>query len=221
MEKNVRSITELRGLRFPDIYVVRMFFKEGLQGEHGRVLELGCGNGNNLMPFAQFGWDVTGLDISVEALEDARYNFAGVGTFIECDLAKDFHLSEDELFDVILMPNVIYYIPRQSFMRVLQECRRRIRKEGLLFVSARIPDDWRWGRGEEEEPGGFRLECRETGEYGLLNVFYSADELCALIRENFGELRQMQRLLLTYDNPQGGLVIRNAEVVVWGRLAET
>ena len=217
----MRSITELHGLRFTDIYVVRMFFKEGLQRVHGRVLELGCGNGNNLMPFAEFGWDVTGLDISAEGLADARYNFEGVGTFIECDLATEFRLSEDELFDVILMPNVIYYIPRQSFMRVLQECRRRIRREGLLFVSARVPEDWRWGRGTEEEPGGFRLDCRETGEYDLLNVFYNADELCTLIRENFGELRQMQRLLLTYDNPQGGLVVRNAEVVVWGRLAET
>jgi SAM-dependent methyltransferase len=118
----MRSIAELRGMRFPDIYVVRMLFKEGLQRKQGRVLELGCGNGNNLLPFADFGWDVTGLDNSVEALADARYNFEGAGTFIECDLAAEFPLSEDEMFDAILMPNFIYYIPRQSFGRVLREC---------------------------------------------------------------------------------------------------
>lgn len=217
----MRSTADLRGLRFPDIYVVRMLFKEGLQRVQGRVLELGCGNGNNLLPFADFGWDVTGLDISGEALADARHNFAGRGIFVECDLATDFPLSESEIFDAILLPNIIYYLPRHSFIRILQECRRRIRPAGIFFLSARLPEDWRRGRGKEEEPGGFRLECRETGEYGLLNVFYSADELSALIRTNFGELSHSQRLFVTYDNPQGGIVVRNADVVVWGRLVET
>ena len=26
-------------------------------------------------------------------------------------------------------------------------------------------------------PAAFRLQCRETGEYGLLNVFYDVEEL--------------------------------------------
>jgi SAM-dependent methyltransferase len=217
----MKSIAELRGLRFPDIFVVRMLFKEGLHRKPGRVLELGCGNGNNLLPFAEFGWDVTGLDISGEALADARHNFDGIGSFIECDLAADFPVPQDEAFDAIILPNIIYYLPRQSFLRVLRECRRRMRPDGVFFLSARLPEDWRCGRGKEEEPGGFRLDCRETGEYGLLNVFYTADELSGLILEHFGELRRRQLLFLTYDNPQGGIVIRNADVVVWGRLGET
>ena len=217
----MRSIAELRGLRFPDMYVVRMMFKEGLQRKRGRILELGCGNGNNLLPFAEFGWEVTGLDISGEAIADARYNFGGVGTFVECDLTTDFPVPAGEIFDTILLPNIIYYLPRRAFAQVLRECRRRIRDDGVMFLSARLPEDWRWGRGKEEEPGGFRLECRETGEQGLLNVFYSADELFDIIREHFGELREPQRLFVTYDNPQGGIVIRNADVVIWGRLAGT
>ena len=49
------KITELRGLRFPDDYIVKMFFKEGLHRAPGRVLELGCGSGNNLSLFSAFG----------------------------------------------------------------------------------------------------------------------------------------------------------------------
>jgi SAM-dependent methyltransferase len=217
----MRSIADMRGLCFPDMYVVRMLFKEGLQRNPGRVLELGCGNGNNLLPFLDFGWDVTGLDISSKAIADARHNFSGAGRFIECDLTEDFSVSADEMFDVILLPNIIYYLPRRSFKQVLQECRRRIRTNGLIFLSARLPEDWRWGRGEEEEPGGYRLNCRETGEDGLLNVFYSDAELFDMIREHFGELRESQRLFITYDNPQGGIVVRNADVVIWGRIANT
>jgi len=215
----MRSIAELRGLRFPDMHVVRMLFKEGLQNKRGRVLELGCGSGNNLLPFADFGWDVTGLDINEDALADARHNLAGVGSLIHCDLATEFPLPEDALFDAILLPNIIYYLPRRSFARILQECRRRMQPGGLLFLSARTRDDWRCGRGLEEEPGAYRLDCRETGEYGLLNVFYDADELSAIVREHFGDLRDSQRLFATFDNPQGKIVVRNADVVIWGRAA--
>jgi SAM-dependent methyltransferase len=213
----MRSVAELRGLRFPDVYVVRMMFKEGLHRERGRVLELGCGSGNNLIPFSDFGWDVTGLELSGEAILDARHNLAGAGTFIETDLATDFPIPEDASFDAILLPNIIYYLPRRSFVRVLQECRRRMRPAGVFFLSARLREDWRWGRGKEEEPGGYRLDCRETGEYGLLNVFYSAEELSELVRSHFGELRQAQQLFVTYDNVQNGVVVRNADVVIWGR----
>jgi SAM-dependent methyltransferase len=215
----MRSAAELRGLRYPDIYVVRMLFKERLHREPGRVLELGCGSGNNLMPFADFGWEVTGLDLSAGALSDARHNLAGVGTFIECDLTSDFAVPEDAAFEVVLLPNIIYYLPRLSLIRLLQECRRRLVPGGILFLSTRVREDWRFGRGQEEEPGGFRLDCHVTGEYGLLNVFYSADELTELVRTHVSELHNAQRLFVTYDNPQNGIIVRNADVVIWGRVA--
>jgi SAM-dependent methyltransferase len=214
----MRSAAELRGLRYPDVYVVRMLFKEGLHRKPGRVLELGCGSGNNLMPFADFGWDVTGVDVSAKALADARHNLAGVGIFIECDLAGRFAVPKDATFDLVLLPNIIYYLPRPSFIRVLQECRRRLLPGGMLFLSARVREDWRYGRGTQEEPGGYRLDCHETGEFGLLNVFYSADELSELVGMHIGVLHQAQRLFVTYDNPQSGIVVRNAEVIIWGRV---
>ena len=214
----MRSAAELRGLRYPDVYIVRMLFKEGLHLKPGRVLELGCGSGNNLIPFADFGWEVTGVDVSAEALADARHNLAGVGTFIECDLATQFAVPEDAAFEVVLLPQIIYYLPRQSCIRLLQECRRRLVPGGVLFVSSRVPEDWRFGRGSLEERGAYRLDCHETGEFGLLNVFYSADELLELLRTHMGGLGEVQRLAVTYDNPQSGIVVHNAEVVIWGRI---
>jgi hypothetical protein len=86
-----------------------------------------------------------------------------------------------------------------------------------LFLSARLLEDWRWGRGTQEAVAAFRLDCPETGEEGLLNVFYTASELSSLVREHFGELHNAQQLFITYDNPQGGSVVRNADVVIWAR----
>jgi SAM-dependent methyltransferase len=213
----MRTIAELRGLRFPDDYVVRMFFKEGLHRGAGRALELGCGSGNNLLLFAAFGWQVTGVDNNVVSLADAEHNLEGSGTLIECDLAKYVPEFATDAFDAVLMPSVNYYVPRAAFVRLLESCRATLRPGGMFYLRSRLPEDWRYGRGTEEGPAAFRLQCRETGEYGLLNVFYDLEELWALIGTHFGPLSQSQTLRVTYDNPQGGLVIRNADVVIWGR----
>jgi SAM-dependent methyltransferase len=195
-----------------------MFFKEQLQHTPGQVLEFGCASGNNLMLFAAFGWYVTGVDVSSRAVADARYNLErAAAKIIQCNLAEELPSLGEQAYDVVLVPSVNYYLPRSAFIRLLVECRRLLKPGGLFYIRSRLPEDWRWGRGEPEGPGAFRLHCRETGEYGLLNVFYTADELWELIVVNLGELRPVQRLRASFDNPQNGVVVHNADIVFWGR----
>jgi SAM-dependent methyltransferase len=215
----MRPLRELRGVRFPDDMLVRMFFKEQLPRTPGQVLEFGCASANNLMLFAAFGWEITGVDLSGSSIEDARYNLEGNGTLIQCDLSQNLPTFAQSSYDVVMIPSVNYYLPRDAFIRILGECRRLLRPGGLFYIRSRLPEDWRWGRGTPEGPSAFRLDCRETGEFGLLNVFYTADELWGLIVQHLGELRPVQRLHATYDNPQGGVVVRNVDIVFWGRLA--
>jgi len=215
----MKSLAELRGLRFPDDYVVKMFFKEGLQRAPGRALELGCGNGNNLLLFAAFGWQVTGVDYDDAALNDARYNLDGLGNWIRCDLAAHLPPLPADGFDAILMPSVNYYIPRAAFINLLKYCGDALRGGGKFYLRARLPEDWRFGRGQPEGPNAYRLACSETGEQGLLNVFYSEAELHQLLVANLGELSGLQSLHVTADNPQSGIVVRNADLVIWGTRA--
>src|SRR5579862_3757359 len=116
----MRPLPELRGVRFPDDMLFRMFFKEQLQRTPGRVLEFGCASGNNLMLFAAFGWDVTGIDVNSTSIANARYNLEGAGTLIECDLASELPSLECDAYDVVLMPSMNYYLPRSAFLRVLE-----------------------------------------------------------------------------------------------------
>jgi SAM-dependent methyltransferase len=213
----MKTLTEVHGLRYPDDMLFRMFFKEQLQHIPGRVLEFGCASGNNLMLFAAFGWDVTGIDISTAAVADARYNLEEAANIIQCDLAEGLPSLGEQAYDVVLMPSVNYYLPRKAFIRLLGECRRVLKPGGLFYIRSRLPEDWRWGRGEPEGPATFRLQCRETSEYGLLSVFYTADELWELLMVHLGELRPVQRLRASFDNPQGGVVVHNADIVFWGR----
>ena len=43
-------IKEIKGLKYPDEYFIKFFFKHKLYQKYNiKVLEFGCGNGNNLM----------------------------------------------------------------------------------------------------------------------------------------------------------------------------
>lgn len=218
----MRPLNTLRGLRFPDDYVVRAFFKEGLHRAPGRVLELGCGSGNNLLLYRAFGWGVVGIDVSRAAIKDARHNLEGGGgsgvELMEADLALGLPAAVRGEFEAILLPSFNYYVPRASFEGLLGACRALLKSGGLFFIRSRTRQDWRYGRGREVAPHAFILDCTETGEHGLLNVFYDPDELVALITSGLGTLERPQILRTRYENPQMGAIVTNDEVVIWGRL---
>ena len=59
----------------------RNFYLDYLRSEisltaQTRVLEIGCGEGGNLLPFAEIGCQVTGIDLSETRIEQAREFFA-------------------------------------------------------------------------------------------------------------------------------------------------
>ncbi len=217
MPDKIRPLSELRGMRYPDEYVIRMFFKEQLHQKPGSVLELGCGSGNNLLLFQGFGWSTTGIDISAGSLDDASHNLGSRGVhLIQADLSNS-QPDVDGEFDCILLASVNYYVPRKAFIKLLTWLRPKLRPGGVFYIRSRLVDDWRFGRGTEVEPNGYQLTCSETGERGLLNVFYSADELSDLLATHGNRLDGIQRLSVRYDNPQGGMIIGNSDVVIWGR----
>jgi SAM-dependent methyltransferase len=183
------------------------------------VLELGCGSGNNLLLFYEFGWQVVGIDISARSLADARHNLSsgqGEVTLLQADLAQAMP-SLSRTFDVIILPSFNYYVPRAKFLQLLADCNLLLKPGGLFYLRFRTLQDWRFGRGQEVERNGFVLECTETGEAGLLNVFYSVNEIMGLLATHVGTLQGSQVLKVRYENVQNGMTVANDEIVVWGR----
>ena len=80
-------------------------------------------------------------------------------------------------------------------------------------------DDYRHGRGTEEEPHGYRLATPETGEAGLFNLFYTPHTLVERLARTLG-LVDPTVLTCRFDNVQAGQPIpNNSDVIVWGALA--
>ena len=102
-----------------------------------RILEIGCGEGGNLLPFAEQGCKVTGIDICKERINEARIFFAELhqrGTFV----CQDFLLSEeptteDERFDIILVHDVIEHIHPFRKRAFFHRVKSFLKKNGLAF----------------------------------------------------------------------------------------
>jgi SAM-dependent methyltransferase len=211
----MKPIVERRGLRFPDETVVRHFFRSNGHTRPGRVLELGCGNGSNLECYTAFGHSITGVDISERSLEDARWNFEGQEEWIAHDLSKSFPILSGA-FDTILMPSSMYYIPRASFIACLQGLSQYLSAEVAFLIRMRTLADYRFGRGAEVERNGYLLSTNETGEQGLLNVFYTEHEICELLRRYLGASDfHILHIQFESDRPGGG-VIFNSDVIISG-----
>lgn len=214
-----RDLRGIRGLKYPDEFLTRFFFKRGHDRRTGRVIELGCGNGNNLALYITYGWEAIGIDNSAQAIADAEQNLQGRCRFVRCDLAEGLPgLSRP--IDVLLMPSSLYYLPRAAVVTCLRQLRVLAAPTTDFYLRMRLTDDYRYGRGVEVERNGFHLSIDETGERECLNVFYTEPELRSLVTEELdadpGDLVVLRN---RFDNLQNGRIISNSELVLWGRLS--
>lgn len=98
------------------------------------VLEVGCGEGGNLMPFAKEGKKVMGVDYSTTRINQARQFFEerGLeGTFINSDIfaLKEYH----NQFQLIIVHDVIEHIgDKETF---LKNMRAYFSADGIMFIA--------------------------------------------------------------------------------------
>ena len=101
-----------------------------------RLLELGCGEGGNLVPMAYAlpGGSFCGIDLSGRAIERARAATAALGlgnvVFREADLSG----AEGE-FDYVVAHGVYSWIEPERRDALLAACRDRLAPQGVAYVS--------------------------------------------------------------------------------------
>lgn len=95
--------------------------------ENGRILDVGCGSGRFLKWLKEHGWDVSGVDLS----EKAAQNAAKSGLNIFCGQLQDAGFASRH-FDVILINQVLEHV--HDPMVVLREANRLLKDGGKLIV---------------------------------------------------------------------------------------
>jgi 2-polyprenyl-3-methyl-5-hydroxy-6-metoxy-1,4-benzoquinol methylase len=93
----------------------------------GRLLDVGCGNGQKLSLLRSLGWTVTGTDVDPKAVRQAQAK--GLEVHLGSLEVQQF---PDDFFDVITLNHVIEHVNEPHIL--LEECRRILKPSGLLLV---------------------------------------------------------------------------------------
>lgn len=105
-----------------DFHVMHLPVRPG-----GRLLEVGCGSGENLKVLQDLGWIAEGVDFDAEAVENVRNKGLRVrqGTLEEQNYPN-------ENFDAITMSHLIEHVHDPEHL--LRECRRILKKDGRVVI---------------------------------------------------------------------------------------
>lgn len=140
----------------------------GLLPEKGRVLDIAMGNGRNAVYLAGMGFEVHGVDISADAVNNALELAKEHGVTIKAeavDLESGYHIEKGN-YDVIICFN---YLQRS----LIPQIKEGLRKDGMVVYETFIVDHLQFGKPRNLD---YLLKHNE-----LLDMF--ADFRCLRYRE--------------------------------------
>jgi SAM-dependent methyltransferase len=144
------------------------------------ILELGCGTGNDAARLADAGYSVTAIDLSGEAIEQARARFGSMVRFAVADMTQRLPFPGGG-FDAVMSNVAMHMFPDGVTRAVLVEVGRIVRPAGLFLFHVNALEDRplraRWQPARELEPDYVAEESGQTVH------FFSEAYLRELLRE--------------------------------------
>lgn len=139
-------------LRYPADWVIRFHnirLREKLEST-ARILDYGCGSGNNSVFFMQQGYEVHGCDVAPSFQNLLAENLKLHNLPAEC--TKRFTLIDPEVtelpypteyFDFILSNQVLYYLPTEEHLKkVVAELHRILKPRGVVMFTMMGPANY-------------------------------------------------------------------------------
>ena len=152
------------------------------QMKGGRLLDVGCGYGRDCKYFMGLRFDVTGIDVSAEAIKLAEESAPGAKYFVAD--ATDIPLP-DVSFNIIfshLFLHLLYEDEKRT--KFLDECMRLLRPGGLMLHSFFSTDDPTFGEGEEIAKNTFHVPDKgRTARFfseGEVRTDFTGFKICEL-----------------------------------------
>jgi 2-polyprenyl-3-methyl-5-hydroxy-6-metoxy-1,4-benzoquinol methylase len=131
---------EVEAYRFEKLhYLPRLVNFEGYPGK--RLLDLGCGVGNDTSRFAKAGAHVVGVDLAEHSIELAKQNFQQRGLPGEFYVMNGEQLElADEGFDVVYCHTVLHFTPDP--IRMVREIHRVLKPDGHAIIMTVNSRSW-------------------------------------------------------------------------------
>jgi len=110
---------------------------------NSKILDLGCGSGEDILFLAQQGFTVLGIDKSEEAIKEItekikELNLANIK--LEKSDIRDY-IIEPEKFDVIICKNVLNFIDKDQALKIINDIKNKIKKGGYILIQVFTIED--------------------------------------------------------------------------------
>lgn len=144
-----------------------------------KILELGCGAGNDSVVFVTGGHQVIATDFSDIAIRKNSERFKNISnlTFETLDVSHPFRFSDNE-FDVVYARLSLHYFTDEITRKIFSEIHRVIKPNGYLCFICKSINDPLYGKGTEIEKDMFKFE-------GHTRHFFSEEYAKSLLGKSF------------------------------------
>ncbi len=105
-----------------------------------KILECACGTGHFLVELAKLGYEVTGIDLSNNLLEQAKSNARKSGVkanFAHANMLNLSNIGQDEFDFVICRGNSIPHLPVQDISFAIKNMSSVLKRGGICYIDTR------------------------------------------------------------------------------------
>ena len=147
---------------------VNFFKKENAK----KVLDLGCGTGRHMAYMQKLGFEISGCDISPEAIATAGKEIPGAKLDV-CEMSSLPY--EDAVFDAVMCTDVLQHGKLDYIKKAISEIHRVMKKGSILFLTVCSTEHPKFRTGEEIEPNT-RINTAALDGH-VPHHFFTGDEL--------------------------------------------
>jgi ubiquinone/menaquinone biosynthesis C-methylase UbiE len=164
----------------PELFKIGKFFKKK---KIKKILDLGCGNGRNLIWLTKQDFKVYGFDISKVGIKITRDWLKRKGIKADLKIGSIYKKLpyKDNFFDAVISIQVIHHQKLKEIRKAIKEIERVLKPKGLIFLTVRKAPRKREQKllFKEIEPRTYTL--LEGKEKGIIHYFFNKE----LLRKEF------------------------------------
>jgi tRNA (uracil-5-)-methyltransferase TRM9 len=140
----------------------------------GKILDIGCGNGRNLKPFLEKGFECTGIDSSKELIKIAKEQVPGAKLIAANATKLPF---PDETFDYVISLAVLHHLKPKYHEKALSEIKRVLKPEGIAAIAVWNKLQKRFIFGKKERMVPWKLPKQTIERYYYFFTYWELKKL--------------------------------------------
>lgn len=146
-------------------------------GFRPRLLDLGCGEGRDVVYFAQHGFEVVGLDSSLPGLEKTRRYAEEVGVHVETIHADIVNYELEDTYDVIFSTGTLQYLPPEMRPQRFENYKACTSPDGINALSVFVKKPFIPPAPDGEATAHSYRSGELMGYYWDWEILYCAEEI--------------------------------------------